>query len=137
MPTLRDLTRAAQIAMLNPAVSHQTAPLGLRADGTPKGEGFLGAQPRTDGGVSSEISVGVNLDGREVEIPTMVPTLTDPERQWLLSNDISDPHKIPPSIMDKAVSHARGRLAKGLSPFAEPGYPSGSFGDLISLSRKR
>lgn len=93
---------------------------GKRADGSEKGNGFLGVIQRPDGKVSSEISVGVNIDGKEVEIPTLVPTLTKAERDFLINNDISDPKKIPASIIQKAVDHARPRLAAGKSPFAGP-----------------
>jgi len=91
---------------------------GTRADGSAKGDGFLGPMKRPDGKVSSEISIGVNIDGKEVEIPTMVPTLSPSERQWLLTNDISDPSKIPMSIQQKAVDFAKPRIAAGKSPFA-------------------
>ena len=97
------------------------AAFGTRSDGTPKGDGFLGALPRPDGSVSSEISIGVNIDGKEVDIPTLVPTLSQSERQWLLTNDLSDPKKIPGSIIDKAIAFARPRLAAGKSPFAGAG----------------
>lgn len=105
---------------LTPSQLQSAVPVdfGTRADGSPKGNGFLGAQPRTDGGVSSEISIGVNIDGKDLEIPTMVPTLAPSERQWLLSNDVSDPSKIPVSIINKATNFAKARLAAGQSPFA-------------------
>lgn len=91
---------------------------GTRADGSPKGKGFLGVLKRPDGSVSSEISIGVNIDGKEVEIPTLVPTLSKSERDWLVNNDISDPSKIPSSIVSKATSFARTRIKAGQSPFA-------------------
>lgn len=90
-----------------------------RANGTPKGSGFFGPLKRPDGRVSTEISVGVNIDGKEVEIPTLVPTLTEHEKKWLLTNDLSDPHRIPDSIIAKAEAHARERLKQGKSPFAD------------------
>lgn len=96
-------------------------PSNYRADGTPKGTGFLGAMERPDKSVSSEISIGVNIGGKEVEIPTLVPTLSEAERQWLLTSDISDPAKLPRSIVQKAVNYARQRMAKGQSPFAQTG----------------
>ena len=89
---------------------------GKRADGTAKGEGFLGALKRPDGGISTEISIGVNIDGKEVEIPALVPTLTKQEIDHLLADG-----KPTPAIVEKAVAHARGRIEKGLSPFAQPG----------------
>ena len=89
---------------------------GKRADGTNKGTGFLGVLNRPDGSVSTEISIGVNLGGREVEIPTLVPTLAPQEVQHLLAGG-----KPTPAIVDKAVAFARQRMAQGKSPFAQPG----------------
>lgn len=100
----------------------------LRADGTPKGPGFLGSLTRPDGSVSSEISIGVNIDGREIEIPTLVPTLTPQEVQWLLSHDVTDPQTIPDGIVQKAIAHARQRIATGQSPFADRGARPGGPG---------
>lgn len=104
---------------LPPIGAEVPSSFGLRADGTPKGNGFLGVLNRPDGSVSSEISIGVNIDGKEVEIPTLVPTLTAAEKQWLLSNDIRDPKKIPPAIIQKAVDFATPRIKAGKSPFAD------------------
>ena len=89
-----------------------------RPDGTRKGPGFLGTLNRPDGGVSTELSIGVGLNGEETLIPMLVPTLTQQERQFLLGFD-GDTKDIPKSIIDKAVKHARGRIAQGQSPFME------------------
>ena len=97
---------------------------GLRPDGTPKGSGFLGVLPRPDGEVSTEISVGVNINGQEVEIPSLVPTLDQAERDYLLNTPLSpEMWKTPigQQIMAKAVEHAKGRMAEGKSPFAQEG----------------
>jgi len=91
---------------------------GLRADGTPKGNGYFGVVKRPDGNISTELSVGVNLGGKEVEIPTMVPTLTAQELQQLLS--APDGQMPPESIIQKAVEFARQRQTKGLPYFAAP-----------------
>lgn len=90
-----------------------------RSDGSSKGHGFLGLLRRPDGGVSSEISVGIDMDGQEVEIPTMVPTLTRDEVNALLKLD-PQKEKVPQSIIDKAVKFARSRKAAGKSLFAGP-----------------
>lgn len=93
-----------------------------RADGSMKGNGFLGPLIRPDGnGLSSEISIGVNLGGKDVEIPTIVPTLTRPELTWLLSQDFSKNPKIPESIVEKAVNFARQRQQRGQPYFAQAG----------------
>lgn len=89
---------------------------GMRVDGTRKGNGFLGVLKRPDGGVSTEISIGVQFDGKEVEIPSMVPTLTKDEVNTLLA--LKDGQPMPDAIVDKAVAHAKKRLAAGKSPFA-------------------
>jgi len=95
-------------------------PFGFRVDGTPKGKGFLGVLPRLDGGFSTEISIGVNFDGKETLIPLIVPTLDADELNILLSTPLDDPdffRKIPEKIIDKAVEHAKGRMLENLSPF--------------------
>jgi len=97
--------------------------LDKRRDGTLKGKGFLGVLPikSADGktGVATEYSVGVNFDNQEVDIPTLVPTLT-PEEVNLMTTDIIPGHKqVPEPIMKKAIDHARERIGQGLSPFAD------------------
>lgn len=88
---------------------------GKRADGTLKGDGYFGSLPAHGGMYSSEISVGVEIDGKEVEIPTMVPTLTRKELDLLLSGE-----RPTDRIVDKAVEYARKRIKAGKSPFASP-----------------
>lgn len=90
---------------------------GLRyGSSDPKGLGFLGVLGRPDGGVSSELSIGVNIDGKDIEVPSMVPSLTPQQRQTLLS--LRDGQPMPQDIVDAAVMFAKTRIAKGLSPFA-------------------
>jgi hypothetical protein len=86
---------------------------GARTDGSAKGRGWLGLLRRPDGKVSSELSVGVQLDGKETEIPLLVPTLTRAEVEAVLSSD-----KPPPSALNKAVAFARERISAGKDPFA-------------------
>ena len=69
---------------------------------------------RPDGKVSTEISIGVNINGKETEIPTLVPTLTKDEIDYLLKGG-----KPTKEIVDKAVKHAKKRMSQGLSPFAD------------------
>lgn len=92
-----------------------------RADGSPKGDGWLGPLRRPDGKVSSELSIGINIGGKEVEVPSMVPTLNQSEVAWLLTHPPTA--KMPPSIVSKAADFARQRLAQGKSPFRELGEP--------------
>ena len=96
---------------------------GNRQDGSPKGDGFFGKLNRPDGSVSTEISIGVGMNGKEMNIPLIVPTLTKKELNYLLSTDVEAKdffNNMPPSIMDKAYEHAQTRMKSGMSPFAGP-----------------
>ena len=101
------------------------ATFGKRADGTPKGLGFFGILNRPDGQISTELSAGVNFGQGEVAIPLLVPSLNRSETNQILSGD-----RISNNIFDKAVRHARERMGKGLSPFAQQGE------DLIKVPKQ-
>jgi hypothetical protein len=84
-----------------------------------KGPGFLGTLQRPDGQVSSELSIGVEMDGKEIEIPSLVPTLTKDEVDHMLAGK-----KPTDAIVDKAVAHAKKRMAEGKKVFAQLGEQS-------------
>ena len=89
---------------------------GLREDGSPKGNGFFGKQKMTDGSGkdATELSIGVSFNGEETEIPTLVPTLNKKEIDYLLNGG-----KPTETIIKKAVDHAKKRISKNKSPFAQ------------------
>lgn len=89
---------------------------GKRQDGTDKGSGFFGELPRPDGNISTELSIGVDFGKGETEIPLLVPTLSRPEIDYLLSGG-----KPTQAIVDKASANAVDRMANGASPFAQEG----------------
>jgi len=95
---------------------------GDRKDGSAKGMGFFGELERPDGGVSTEISVGVGMNGEEMDIPLIVPTLNKKELDYLLKTDLKDKSffsNMPRSIMKKAFDHANAHVKAGKSPFAD------------------
>ncbi|MBU1884974.1 hypothetical protein KKB80_12030, partial [bacterium] len=96
----------------------------VRRDGSGlKGKGYLGAQSLKDGRVASELSMGTtDINGAEMDIPTMVPTLTQPELDWLLTHE---GERLPESISRKATDHARERLKQGKSVWAQEGEQGG------------
>jgi hypothetical protein len=74
----------------------------------------MGTLQRPDGNVSTELSITVTVDGEEMLIPSLVPTLTQKEKDYLLSGK-----KPTKAIVDKAVAHAMKRKKEGKSPFAQ------------------
>lgn len=90
----------------------------LRADGTKKGKGFKGVLKMTDGSdrVMTELSIGVNIGGKEIEIPSIVSTSTKTELDYLRSGK-----KPTPDIVNKAKKHAEKRMEQGLPPFYQEG----------------
>ena len=94
-----------------------------RPDGSQKGGGFFGLLKRPDGKVSTEISIGLDMGGKEVNVPLLVPSLTPEELNYLLQTDVESKDflkNIPRSIMEKAYIHAQERIKAGISPFALP-----------------
>ena len=91
---------------------------GLREDGTPKGSGWFGELkvPGTNE-IATEYSIGVNINGKETLIPTLVPTLDNAEIDTVLKA-LKDRKMPPKEIIDKAVKYAEKRIQQGKSPFA-------------------
>lgn len=87
-----------------------------------KGTGWLGPMKAKSGDISTEISMGTSIGGKEVEIPLMVPTLNSKEIRYLLDTSLDDPKfydKMPKTIIQKAIEHASMRMKQGKSPFKE------------------
>lgn len=99
----------------------QVKTYGNRPDGTPKGAGYFGeiANPYLPpGNFSGEKTIGINLGGKDISIPTLVPTLTTQEiRAVLQAKDAKD---IPEPIVRKAVEHAKLRMQQGKPIYATP-----------------
>jgi len=90
------------------------APYGMRhGTMTPKGKGFFGDLKRPDGDSSTELSSEFEYQGKKVEYPLIVPTLSKSELDVLLRGE-----KPTNDIYDKAESWAKFRIDKGMSPFA-------------------
>ena len=89
---------------------------GKRPDGTEKGSGFLGELPIKGGGVMTEYSIDVNIDDKDMLIPSVVPTLTKKQMDHLLNGG-----EVTKDIADKAVKHAIERMKQNKSPFYQEG----------------
>lgn len=103
---------------------------GLREDGTPKGQGWLGELTNpTTGDVITELSTSFNFDGQDVLAPLITPNLSKEEIQHLvMGGEPTD------EIVDKAANHAMSRLQKGLSPFRDDASVSD---DIYANANKR
>jgi hypothetical protein len=91
---------------------------GLRPDQTEKGRGYLNELKRPDGAVMTEYSIGMPINGVEMDVPTLVPNLTIDEIKSILS--MPERGKIPSSIVQKAAEHAEKRVNAGKPVFATP-----------------
>lgn len=112
IPTVPEVTAEPEI----PEAPQETPGDTLREDGTKKGKGFLGELKMTDGSgrIMTEFSVGIEIDGKETLVPSIVPTLTREEVDSLRAGG-----NVTPSIIRKAAAHARKRIDAGKSPFLE------------------
>jgi hypothetical protein len=93
---------------------------GKRPDKTQKGQGYLGELKLPDGSVATEYSTqsgAVKVNGKQIDFPTLVPTLSKNEVALMQNDIIPNKKPIPEAIMQKAIEHAKMRLAKKLSPF--------------------
>ena len=89
---------------------------GMRHGGAGKKyTGWKGPLKDVDGNTVTELSIGVNINGKEIEIPLIVPSLSEKETTLLLSKK-----KPTDKIVKKAYEHAVTRMNLGKSPFKEP-----------------
>ena len=98
----------------------------IRHDGTLKGSGFRGILKNSLGQDVTEYSIGVNIGGKEVDIPTVIPNLTDDELNIVLEASAGN-GELPDSIIEKAALFAKDRIESGKSPF----YVSGDLGQKL------
>ena len=84
------------------------------ADGM-KYTGWKGELTDIDGNAVTEMSIGVNIDNQETDIPLIVPDSTDAELKRLLNKQAPTD-----AMVRKAYDWAVMRLKNGLSPFKNP-----------------
>lgn len=111
----KSYSKGGDIEVVHPSAKERST-WDKRSDGSEKGLGYFGVLKRPDGMVSSELSVGVNLGGKEVEIPLIVPTLSREELSYLLKGG-----KPTPALIDKAAEFAQQRMQAGKPFFADDG----------------
>lgn len=99
-----------------------------RRDGSKKSaRGFLGPiRNKVSGGTMTEFATDMQYQGKTIDIPTMVPTLSKSEIEymrnmkpgagWNLSKS-----QVERTIVNKARAHALKRLEAGKSPFYQDG----------------
>lgn len=105
-------------ALPEPRVTDAADPSAYRPDGSVKTRGFLGAIPVGDG-VATEYSIGITDNGREVDIPTLVPTL-QPDQLRRLLQSIETGGPLDDDVVQAAVDFYQQRKAAQLPAFAGP-----------------
>lgn len=90
-----------------------------RPDGTTKGLGYQGVQTTADGRPMSENSVGLPINGREMDIPSIVPGTTPAQMAAMRANPgvALGRDAMGQGIRDTAAASAKGRMAQGKDPF--------------------
>ena len=68
------------------------------------------------GDIMTEQSIGVNFNGKETQIPLLVPGMSQQELQYIANGG-----KPTSAMVDRAVKHAIKRYQEGNSPFAGDG----------------
>ena len=95
---------------------------GKRPDGTKKGDGWLGVIDLGGGIVATEYTTqsdAVKVDGKRIDFPTLVPTLT-PDEVKTMKDVILSKGEVPEAIMQKAIAHAKKQIDSGHSVFLQP-----------------
>lgn len=88
----------------------------IRQDFTMKSnQGYLGQIKDNKGYTMTEQSIDVDIDGKKVLMPLLVPGLSNEEIASIKENKPLD------SAYEKAVAHGRQRLLKGKDPFFQEG----------------
>lgn len=105
----------AETAARREATQEEIALWGKRLDGTQKQSGWRGILSDGIGGVMTEVSVGVEIDDKEVEIPLIIPDSTTSDLARIAKVALGE--AVPDDLLDKAVAFARKRLEEGKSPF--------------------
>jgi hypothetical protein len=133
MPSPFKNTLIGSTPKLSPALPARD--FGKRSDGTPKGSGWLGVIDLGDGNVATEYTTqsdAVKINGKRVDFPTLVPTLTPDEIQ-AMKDVILAKKEVPETIMRKAIDHAKKQLGEGKSVFKQPETMADQFNKAIQL----
>ena len=124
-------TNAQATAVQKQTAAPQGEDFGLRPDGTKKGNGWLGVLRNSKGQAVTEYSMqseAVKVDGKRIDFPMLVPTLNNAEKDAVLAASANEQYDKDAfsSAEQKAVDHARARLADGKSVWADESAESGT-----------
>jgi hypothetical protein len=129
---LKGFAKGGSVQALHDKYEESDYGYGNRPDKTKKGLGYFGELERPDGtGVMTEYSIGVPINGEEMDVPTLIPTLTLDEIRLILH--LQEGEDMPRSIVHKAIDHAHQRLSEGKPIFAteEDLYAHGGIVDVL------
>ena len=92
-------------------------PASGKMDGDQKNAGWRGVLSDGKGGVMTEVSVGTEINGKEVQIPLIVPESTKEDLKRIAAIANGELTEIPDDLLDKAIAFAQKRIASGKSAF--------------------
>jgi hypothetical protein len=96
----------------------------FRSDGSRKSaQGFLGPiKNLVNGGTMTEVTFGVPINGKEMEIPLMVPGMPQEEIDAIANMEIEGNAKnFPRASVMRAIDHAMRRMAEGKNVLYQDG----------------
>ena len=105
---------------------------GTRRDGSFKGAGFKGLIPMTDGSnrVMTELTIDVDIGGKKVAIPSIVPSLTKAEIDHLAAGG-----EVTEEIQRKAILHAVKRANANEPVFARNSESPATSNDIAKFRK--
>lgn len=99
------------------ATPEEIAEWGTRQNGDPKNAGWRGILYDGEGGVMTEVSIGVQIDNQEVQIPLIVPATTNEQLDTIAKIATDETVEVPIQLKNKAVEWALERITENKSPF--------------------
>lgn len=99
------------------ATPEEIAEWGTRQNGDPKNAGWRGILYDGEGGVMTEVSIGVQIDNQEVQIPLIVPATTNEQLDTIAKIATDETVEVPIQLKNKALEWALERITENKSPF--------------------
>lgn len=115
-------TQQAGIQQAQSNVMKSMPDYGARPDGSKKGMGYKGEIKRPDGSVMTEVTMGYEIDGKQVDLPLITKYSTKEDIEYLKKANLKGSDFLknaPAGLEDRAIKHAMDRKKAGLPIYAD------------------